>query len=144
MSGSDIHGELRGGSNAVLIGNQYVAFYHTRTTLPWNNLASYVFGAYAFSSEPPFRMLRMSSTPIMPERLYTGPWASRFIDYCVYPMHIFLETAETLHMSFGHQDRQGMTARINVTALLKSLVPVSRADGASYHPRLKRENYLVM
>lgn len=121
---TDIKGDLRGGSNAILIGDRYLSFYHTRTILPYNILTSYVFGAYTFSAAPPFKMLQMSLTPIMPEELYTGPWASRHIDYCAYPMHIFREDEHTLRMSFGFQDRYGMMAKLDIPTLLKSLVPV--------------------
>lgn len=125
---TDIKGDLRGGSNAILIGDRYLSFYHTRTVLPFNILTSYVFGAYTFTAKPPFKMLEMSPTPIMPARVYTGAWASRHIDYCAYPMHIFRENEEYIHMSFGFQDRYGMMGKLHLPTLLKSLVPVLYDD----------------
>jgi len=121
------YGDLRGGTNVVLVGDRYLSFYHIRTTIPHNKLVSYLFGAYTFTSEPPFRVLSVSPMPIIPRELYTGPWGQRFIDYCVFPMSIFVD-GKFIHLSFGYQDRSGMMAKIVLEDLLNSLVPVTHFD----------------
>jgi len=118
-------GTLRGGTNAIpLSDNTYFAFYHIRARLPWSGMNSYVYGAYVFSVEP-YAMLKISPTPIMePRELFTGAWASRYIDYCVYPMYISRISHDTLHLSFGHQDHFGFIATLNLTNILATLVAV--------------------
>lgn len=120
-------GSPRGGTNAIsLSNNTYLAFYHIRTRLPWANMNSYLYGAYVFSVEP-YVMLRFSPTPIMePRELFEGKWASRYIDYCIYPMFISLLEHNTLHISFGYQDRFGYIATMNLTRILESLVPIRK------------------
>ena len=120
-----IAGELRGGTNALRLDDFYLSFFHVRTKLPYNGMTTYVFGAYTFNLDPPFKLLSVSPTPIMPEGLYTQAWAGRFIDYCVYPMHIFMKDADTIHMSFGFQDKIGMIGEIRLSSLLRTLVAVA-------------------
>ena len=122
-------GSPRGGTNAIALGNNtYLAFYHIRTRLPWAGMNTYLYGAYVFSAEP-YAMVKFSPTPIMePRELYEAKWASRFIDYCIYPMYISRLSHDTLHISFGHQDRFGYIATMNLTRLLDSLVRI-RSEG---------------
>ena len=121
-------GDYRGGTNALLLPGStqtYISFYHIRTRLPWSSMGSYVYGAYTFTLNEPAGLVKISPTPIMePRELFHKSWASRFIDYCVYPMHIFLENAVVLHISFGYQDRWGFVGTMNLTRLLDTLVPV--------------------
>lgn len=122
-------GELRGGTNAIRLHDRYLAFYHIRTRLPWNSMTSYVYGAYTFSLEPPFRVLTVSPTPIMePRELWSQRWSSRYIDYCVYPMHIFLVKHDVLHISFGYQDRWGFVGTMNLTKLLDTMVNITTSS----------------
>jgi len=120
-------GDLRGGTNAIRLHDRYLSFFHIRTRFPWNSMTSYVYGAYTFTTEPPFTMLSISPTPIMePRELYSSSWSSRYIDYCVYPMHIFMleEHTDVLHISFGFQDRWGFVGTMNLTKLLLTLAPM--------------------
>lgn len=58
------HGEPRGGSNPVRIGDEYFAFFHSSTPW-WNGRRRYFMGAYAFEAKPPFRITRMTSLPLL-------------------------------------------------------------------------------
>lgn len=124
---------IRGGTNAIRINDDvgYLGFFHSRVVLPFNVMTTYVFGAYTFSAEPPFEMLKISPTPIMPEQFYTGQWSSRFIDYCMYPMHIFLENG-TIHMSLGYQDQFGVLVEMELDELLRTLVPLGATRFSSW------------
>lgn len=115
--------DYRGGSNAILIGDRYLSFYHARTIIPHNFMISYIFGAYTFTRDPPFRVLSVSTVPITPVELFTGSWEGRFIDYCVYPMSVFLENDDVV-MSFGYQDHIGKIAKIDLRSLLKSMTNI--------------------
>jgi len=68
-------GEPRGGTPPVLIGDEYWTFFHS--SLPWKGMGKlrhYHMGAYAFESKPPFRIMRMTSKPIL-SGSKRDPWA---------------------------------------------------------------------
>ena len=54
-------GEIRGGTAAHLVRpDLYLGFFHSKKTLPGSRLVSYFFGAYAFDTQPPFRLKAVS------------------------------------------------------------------------------------
>jgi len=67
------YGHIRGGSNPILVGNEYVAFFHSST--PWIDVSiadpkkqlrrRYHMGAYAFEAKPPFRITRITKEPLL-------------------------------------------------------------------------------
>ena len=53
------YGEIRGGTNPVLVGDEYYTFFHS--SLPWMPpKRQYFMGAYTFESKPPFRVKRIT------------------------------------------------------------------------------------
>jgi predicted GH43/DUF377 family glycosyl hydrolase len=58
------HGQRRGGSNPVRVGDEYFAFYHSSTPW-WNGRRRYYMGAYAFEAKPPFRITRSTTIPLL-------------------------------------------------------------------------------
>jgi predicted GH43/DUF377 family glycosyl hydrolase len=117
------YGEFRGGTNALLIGDVYLAFFHSSTQLPGNYMKTYFMGAYTFTSKPPFKLVAMSEVPIMHNFLYTGAWSqfkNRRIDYVVFPTNFFVEDG-VVHLSLGFQDREGLLVKINLEKLQHSL-----------------------
>jgi len=135
------YGHIRGGSNALPIDNdRYLALFHSSLNLPFNGMRTYFMGAYTFSSRPPFRLLSISTVPILHERFYTGPWAlmkKRNLDYVVFPVSIFFNDnrvnadspksdgdKNTLFLTFGHNDEYGFLATLPLDRLLDSMAPV--------------------
>jgi predicted GH43/DUF377 family glycosyl hydrolase len=128
------HGHLRGGTNAILVGDVYLSLFHTAFHVPGNFLKSYWMGAYTFSAQPPFKLLSVSPYPIVHKDLYDGPWdplKNRQIDYCVFPMSIFLQkegegdtALDTVFVSYGWNDHEGWIAKMRLKSLLDSLEPV--------------------
>ena len=61
------HGEIRGGTNAVLLKgrNEYLGFFHSMNNFDMESKKSYFFGAFTFSAEPPFRLRTLSHEPIL-------------------------------------------------------------------------------
>lgn len=58
------YGEIRGGTPPVRVGDEYVTFFHS--SLPWSGKQKqYFMGAYAFNSEPPFNVTRITPQPIL-------------------------------------------------------------------------------
>jgi predicted GH43/DUF377 family glycosyl hydrolase len=119
-------GDFRGGTNAMRVGDVYLAFFHSSTQLPRHFMKTYFFGAYTFTAEPPFRVLGVSQVPIMNWALYTVAWSAfskRGIDYVTFPTSYFLE-GDKIMLSLGHQDKQGWLLTLKVDAVLASLNPV--------------------
>ncbi len=87
------YGTLRGGTNPVYLPKykKHLAIFHTAKYVA-SGMHTYFMGAYTFTAEPPFRILEISSYPIMEDFLYTGPWnglKNRHIDYVPFPMSLF-------------------------------------------------------
>jgi len=65
------HGRIRGGSPALLIDNEYLAFFHS--SFSSGGAYWYVMGAYTFESKPPFCAIKISQHPILFSSLYDTP-----------------------------------------------------------------------
>ena len=79
-------GEMRGGSTPVNIGkNEFLGFFHSRYSINFNTLTTYVFGAYTFTAVPIFKLTGVSKFPIYIDSLHQGEWFSKYFDYVVYP-----------------------------------------------------------
>jgi hypothetical protein len=123
------YGHLRGGSQALLIDNQfYLTFFHSSTE-PIHPVVNktYVMGAYTFCPYYPYKILSMSDFPIIHQSMYEGKWHNlaksyMLIDYIVFPMSFFLGVNRTLYLTFGKQDQDGWITKMNLDELLKSLV----------------------
>jgi hypothetical protein len=119
------YGELRGGTNAILIGNKYLALFHSRGRVKGSFRYTYFMGAYTFSPHPPFTLLQISRYPIVHHKLYEGPTFSTWRrkapnNYIVFPMNIY-EDNDSLMVSIGTQDRRGWLCRLNYTAILLNM-----------------------
>lgn len=71
------YGELRGGTPAILIDNQYVAIFHSCMDLATihsdeKTALHYFIGAYTFAKEPPFEITQISPKPIIARGFYSG------------------------------------------------------------------------
>lgn len=120
-------GELRGGTPALLIGDKYLAFFHS--SIEMRSLHShgktslhYFIGAYTFSSAPPFEVLSMSEKPIIGPGFYSG------IEYPPYwkPVNVvfpcgFLIENDLIYLVYGRQDHEMYVAKIDKRKLLESL-----------------------
>lgn len=121
------HGELRGGTNAIFVGDRYLSFFHSVGYFPNNPMKTYVMGGYTFSAEPPFRLLEYSLVPITHEMFLTGPWdplKNRGIDYCFFPMSFYLED-NVIVLSFGFNDKYGFLAKMELSQVMRSLTPIA-------------------
>jgi len=58
------YGVIRGGTPPVLVGNEYLTFFHSRLKLEEHHWRYYM-GAYTFESQPPFRIIRMTTEPLL-------------------------------------------------------------------------------
>jgi hypothetical protein len=72
-------GFLRGGTNAILMNRNnesfYLAFFHSHGKMPnERRRKTTFFGAFTFTSSPPFKLLKTSKNPIVNSLLYSGHW----------------------------------------------------------------------
>lgn len=61
-------GEMRGSTPPILVGDEYVTFFHS--SIPWRVVGGaakrrYLCGALAFSAKPPFRVTRITKAPLL-------------------------------------------------------------------------------
>ncbi|NNM43698.1 MAG: hypothetical protein HKM07_05090 [Chlamydiae bacterium] len=125
-------GNPRGGTPAVEVGGEYLAFFHSffkdqnHPIKYW-----YVMGAYTFEGKEPFHITRFSKTPIMFKTLYSAPIDSPFADKTkrvAYPSGFVkgIENGrEVFYVSIGEDDSRSKIIVIDKEALYKSMNPVS-------------------
>ena len=138
-------GELRGGTSALRVGDEYLAFFHSSILMPTvhsdgKKMQHYVMGAYTFSSKPPFEITRMSPEPIVAKGFYTSPayntWKPLRV---VFPMG-FIVDGDVIWLSYGKQDFEIWVAKIDKEALYASLVSCAfrkfqeKRTDSTYHP----------
>lgn len=67
------YGEMRGGTNPILVGDEYYTFFHSST--PWMPpKRQYHMGCYTFESKPPFKVKRITTTPLL-SGSQKDPWS---------------------------------------------------------------------
>ena len=120
-------GELRGGTPALKIDNQYLAFFHSSMEMDTvhsngEKILHYFMGAYTFSLEPPFKITQISPEPIIGQNFYHGTiytpyWKPvRVVFPCGY---IFDENS--VWIAYGRQDHEIWIAKLDKAGLLASL-----------------------
>jgi len=95
-------GEVRGGSNPILVDGLYWTFFHS--SLPWiNKKRRYYMGAYAFDAKPPFRIARMTTLPILTGTNQQDWWPG--LPAVVFPCGAFFDIAKNQFVvSYGIND----------------------------------------
>jgi hypothetical protein len=82
-----------------------------------------------FDATPPFRPIAISAYPIVDRFFYDGAYSAfknRGCDYVVFPMGL-TQANDTLILSLGRNDCEGMLAKMNTDDLLGSLRPIDHA-----------------
>jgi predicted GH43/DUF377 family glycosyl hydrolase len=135
---NDIHwewGELRGGTQAIQINAQeYLSFFHSSLKMITNHsdgreMPHYFMGAYTFSTEFPYQLLKISAEPIVGKNFYHGQkykpyWGSVRV---VFPCG-FIYNDDFIWIVYGRQDHEVWVVRLDKKGLLNSLIPVSLVD----------------
>ncbi|MDE3055594.1 MAG: hypothetical protein KGI80_02715 [Verrucomicrobiota bacterium] len=117
-------GQIRGGTPAQRIGNEYLSFFHS-SFKEEDGTTWYVMGAYTFLTEPPFTITKMSSYPILFRSIYDTP-----------PMHTadtnkrvifpagFVIDKDRIHLACGENDCAIKIITFDKQKLLASLAPL--------------------
>jgi len=123
-------GELRGGTPAKKVGDEYLSFFHSlfedKDGFYW-----YVMGAYTFESKPPFNITSISKYPILFEGIYdTIPAnSSDPTKRSIYPAGFALgkkDGKDVIHVSCGENDSAVKIITFDQKALLDSLEKTRR------------------
>jgi predicted GH43/DUF377 family glycosyl hydrolase len=122
-------GTLRGGTPAFLEKEGYLAFFHSSTEMATahsdgEKMWHYFIGAYLFSLEPPFNILKMSPEPIIAKNFYKG---ARYKPYwkpirCVFPCG-YISDEQYIWITYGRDDHESWVVKLDKRRLLHSLVP---------------------
>lgn len=130
-------GHLRGGTPAMLDGDQYIAFFHSSTKVTsvhseGKAIPHYFMGAYTFSAYPPFEITAMSSRPILGKNFYNGPahntWKPLRV---VFPVGCIMDN-DHIWVSYGKQDHEMWIAKLDKRGLLDSLTPCANINDIHY------------
>src|SRR3989344_4128724 len=133
-------GDLRGGTPALNIGDEYLAFFHSSKKMQTANsnekkMIHYVMGAYTFSLQYPFSIVKISQDPIIGENFYRGPtyptsknWSSM---RGIFPGG-FVMDEQAIWVVYGRQDHELGVVKLDRQKLLESLIPVSPLQSSDY------------
>lgn len=113
---------VRGGTPPVRRGDHYVSFFHNTYERPGGfRNRYYTVGAYAFEANPPFRVIRQSTAPVLvPVPAHRPPGNER--PDVVFPCGAIPRANGTWDMSYGYFDAH--------CRLLNLADPFTRADPA--------------
>jgi predicted GH43/DUF377 family glycosyl hydrolase len=122
-------GPISGGTQAVLDGDRYLAFFHS-----WKDFASvqsngkktchYVMGAYTFEARPPFTITAISPDPIVVKNFYRPPYHKTWKPMrCIFPAGLIVEK-DHVWICYGRQDHEAWVAKLDKKKLIDSMIPV--------------------
>jgi predicted GH43/DUF377 family glycosyl hydrolase len=119
------YGTLRGGTPALMVGDQYMAFFHSSKNIVSDvsngeSLRHYFIGAYKFSPEPPFNITKISPEPINDDTFYTD---TNFHRRVVFPGG-FVVSGDYIYLVYGKNDEEIWVAQIDKNVLEASLITV--------------------
>jgi len=140
------YGDIRGGTQAILIpGYGYLSFFHSNKVFCNEgnySYKSYYMGAYIFSDTVPFKLLKISSQPIMSKDLTydikNGVQHGGIVFIIVFPMSYWLEDntgkiiegdvtikPSTVVLSVGYNDETAKIVKLDFDVLIESLTDVN-------------------
>lgn len=119
-------GSLRGGTPALLVDGEYLAFFHTSKeqiseAADNKTMWHYYMGAYTFSANPPFEVTQISSIPIIDKTFYTVSDSPKRV---IYPGG-YAVSGSTIYLAYGKDDQEVWIAVIDKDKLKKTLQPVA-------------------
>lgn len=122
-------GVLRGGTPALKVGDDYLAFFHSVKNMATvqsggKKMDHYYMGAYTFASEPPFQINRFSKEPIVGDGFYTGVLHKTWKPLRVVFPAGFVFDENFIWVAYGRQDNEIWIAKLDRKTLLNSLETV--------------------
>ena len=124
-------GKIRGGTPAIRIGDDYLCFFHS--AFRYKQVYYYVFGAITFEASPPFRLKKISNSPILFKEMYSIPVTPQHWFYprhhirVIFPSGIIQrkeDARDLLYVVCGENDVAIRCVVIDQKLLLASLISV--------------------
>lgn len=121
----DIWGEIKGGTPAQKIGDEYLGFFHswfeTKNKQVW-----YVMGAYTFQASYPFELTGISKHPILFNEIYDTPVrnTSSFSKRVIFPGSFVVSkehNGDRIHLACGENDCAIKIVTLDKEALYKTM-----------------------
>ncbi|MES2504619.1 MAG: hypothetical protein V4534_07060 [Myxococcota bacterium] len=124
-------GVLRGGTPAMRIGSEYLAFFHSSKEMKTahsdgKKIQHYFAGAYTFDKDPPFRVIRVSKQPIVGRNFYEGLEHKTWKPVRVVFPGGFVADEKHIWMFYGRQDHEIWVAKLDKHELYQSMQSVSK------------------
>lgn len=120
-------GIIRGGTPALLIDGEYLAFFHSSKKDPLTGLHIYYIGAYTFQPQPPFNLTRISSKPIFHHDFCTSPAThivcSTYSSFVLFPGGLVVKD-DLIYVCYGENDSSIKVMEIDKKGLYQSLIAV--------------------
>ena len=107
------YGHIRGGSNAIRVGDEYISFFHSSVKVE-PDTRRYYMGAYCFNAKPPFNATRMTDEPILIGSEEDGRFKG--LPYVVFPCGAIL-SRNNFVVSLGVNDYKSAWIEIPVNEL---------------------------
>lgn len=118
-------GKQRGSTPAQPFNNEYLSFFHSSIEIhstvsgrgkKWH----YYMGAYTFSAEPPFEIIRATESPITANGFYTKSECDKRV---IYPGS-FVISDSNIYIAIGKDDCRMFIVTIDKEGLEKMLIPL--------------------
>jgi len=130
----NIWGQIRGGTPALLVDNEYLAFFHSCFT-DKNKTIWWVMGAITFEGFPPFNITKISKHPIIASDFYTYPICPSAFCYArkdknfkiLFPCGYTIEHSENktlFHIVCGENDSAIRMITIDQNELYKNMIEI--------------------
>lgn len=116
-----VHGQMRGGTPPVLVGDEYWTFFHSSTEHHIGK-RQYHMGAYAFEAKAPFKPTRITREPLLSGSIMDGGCPGK--PPCVFACGALLDRKKWL-VTFGVNDHACGWVEIPMLDLTKRCVYVS-------------------
>lgn len=120
-------GSLRGSTPPQLMGEEFLAFFHSATSLTCGasmgeEKLHYFMGAYTFSSAPPFELTSYTPLPIVGEGFYTSSLSYKKV---IFPGG-FIVSDSSIYLAYGKDDCEIWIAKMDLLELKKHLKNIQR------------------
>lgn len=120
-------GILRGGTPALLDGEEYLAFFHSSIKMSsihsgGKEVFHYFMGAYRFTKHPPFEITQVSLEPILGKNFYTGASYKPYWHpvQAIFPCG-FIHDDDSIWIAYGRQDHECWIVKLDKKGLMRSL-----------------------
>lgn len=124
-------GELRGGTAAERVGDEYLSFFHSSIDMEsvqslGKKISHYFMGGYTFGRAPPFAISRMSPEPIIGKGFYGKPFYKPYWKpvRVIFPCGFVLDD-DFIWVVYGRHDHESWVVKLDKHKFLDSLAPIN-------------------